>query len=318
MPIIDVHHHLLPDFYIDAVGRAAITDQAPKRSRVALDWTAAGSIAEMDANGVAAAVLSVSAPGLWFGNAAKTATLARRCNDHMAELVAKQPRRFGMFAALPLPDVDACLREIEHARKLGCDGFGIFSSYGNHYPGEARFADVFDELNRQGAVVFVHPNASDACRPLLGDIPVSTLEFPLDTTRAATSLLYGGVLERCGNLRFIFSHAGGALPYLAHRIARLEMQEDFAARVPSGALALLQRQFYDTALSANRPALSALTAFVPDTQILYGSDYPFAPGMMGRTLAGLDSHGFDADAMRRIHGGNAAGLFSRLTAGLLA
>ncbi|MEN9539625.1 MAG: hypothetical protein RLZZ126_1860 [Pseudomonadota bacterium] len=314
MTIIDVHHHLLPDFYIEAVGRNAITSQAPKRSRVALDWTAAGSIAEMDAHGVAAAVLSVSAPGLWFGDAIKTAALARRCNDHMAELVAAHPRRFGMFATLPLPDVDACLREIEHARSLGCDGFGIFSSYGNQYPGEARFAEVFDELNRQGAVVFVHPNASDACRPLLGDIPVSTLEFPLDTTRAATSLLYGGVLERCSRLRFIFSHAGGALPYLAHRIARLEMQDDFATRVPSGALALLQRQFYDTALSANAPALAALTAFVPDTQVLFGSDFPFAPGMMGRTLSGLRSHGFGVDTFERIVGRNAAGLFARLVA----
>ena len=311
---IDVHHHLLPDFYIEAVGPTRVTEQAPRRSRVALQWSAQGSLDEMDANGVAAAVLSVSAPGLWFGDPAATRALARRCNDHQAELVRQHPRRFGMFAALPLPDVPGTLAEIAHAGdQLGADGFCIFSSYGNRYLGEPEFAPVFDALDARGAVVFLHPNAVNGTRYLLPGIPVSTLEFPLDTTRAITSLLYGGVFARCPNIRFIFSHAGGTLPYLATRISRLELQEDFAEKVPGGALPLLQRQFYDTALSANAPQLAALQAFVPMSQVLYGSDYPFAPGMMARTLQGLADHaGFAPGEREAIERGNALGLFPRL------
>lgn len=312
---IDVHHHLLPDFYIESVGIGPITSQAPRRSRVALDWSAAGSLAEMDAHGVAAAVLSISAPGLWFGDAAATARLARRCNDHMAGLVQQHAGRFGMFAALPLPEVDATLAEIRHAgEQLQPDGYGIFSSYGNRYPGDPAFAPVFDELNRRKAVVFVHPNAPDACRHLMPQFPVSSIEFPFDTTRAAMSLLFSGTFARCPDIRFVFSHAGGTLPFLAHRLTRLEAQEEFAAVTPGGAMQWLQRQYYDTALSANEPALRALEAFVPASQILYGSDLPFAPGMMARTIAGIAAHGFGADDARAIERGNALGLFPRLAA----
>lgn len=314
MSRIDVHHHLLPDFYIEAVGPIRVTEQAPRRARAALQWSARGSLDEMDAHGVETAVLSISAPGLWFGDPAATRALARRCNDHQAELVRQRPRRFGMFATLPMPDVAATLAEIEHAGdQLAADGFCLFSSYGNRYPGEAEFAPVFDALDERGAVVFVHPNAVNASRFLLPQIPVSTLEFPLDTTRAITSLLYGGVFARCPRIRFIFSHAGGALPFLATRISRLEAQEEFAAQVPGGAMALLQRQFYDTALSANPPQLAALQAFVPMSQVLFGSDLPFAPGMMGRTLQGLADHGgFTAADREAIEGGNARALFPRL------
>jgi len=170
---------------------------------------------------------------------------------------------------------------------------------------------VFDELDRRHAVVFVHPTVSDACRPLLPGIPAASLEFPLDTTRAVMSLLYGGTLARCRNIRFILSHAGGAVPYLAHRMSRLEAQEEFAAKVGGSAMAQLTRQFYDTALSANRPALAALGEFVPASQVLYGSDFPFAPGMMKRTIDGLAEHGFGAGTLAAIERGNALRLFPR-------
>lgn len=310
---IDVHHHLLPKLYIDAVGRGPITDQAPRRAAAALDWSAAGSLAEMDANGVAAAMLSVSAPGVWFGDNAKASRLARACNDYTAELVRTHPRRFGMFAALALPDVDACLAEIAHScDTLGTDGFCLMSSYANRYPGDPAFAPVFDELNRRRAVVFVHPTASDAAKALLPGIPASTMEFVLDTTRAVMSLLYSGTMSRCPDIRFIFSHAGGTVPFICHRMCRLETQEEFARLVPEGAMTALTRQYYDTALSGNEPALAALERFVPAAQILYGSDYPFAVGMMKKTIDGLAAHDFTPDARTAIERGNAERLFPRL------
>ncbi|MBL8381725.1 MAG: amidohydrolase [Burkholderiales bacterium] len=312
---IDVHHHLLPQLYIDAVGRGPITDQAPRRAAAALDWSAAGSLAEMDANGVAAAVLSVSAPGVWFGDNARASRLARACNDYTAGLVRTHPRRFGMFAALALPDVDAALAEVAHAGDtLGADGFCLMSSYANRYLGDPAFAPVFDELNRRRAVVFVHPTASDASKGLLPGIPASTMEFVLDTTRTVMSLLYSGTLSRCAGIRFIFSHAGGTVPFIAHRMCRLESQEEFARLVPEGAMRALTRQYYDTALSANPAALAALEKFVPASQILYGSDYPFAVGMMKKTIDGLAAYDFAPAARAAIERDNAARLFPRLAA----
>ncbi len=310
---IDVHHHLLPRLYIDAVGSGPITDQAPRRAAVALDWTAQKSIDEMDANGVAVALLSVSAPGVWFGDNAKATHLARACNDFNADLVRSHPRRFGMFASLALPDVDGSLAEIRRAcEELNTDGFCLVSSYANRYPGDAAFAPVFDELNRRHAVVFVHPTASDTSKSLLPGIPASTMEFVLDTTRAVMSLLYSGTLSRCPNIRFIFSHAGGTVPYIGHRMCRLEAQEEFAKLIPEGAMRALTRQFYDTALSANEPALAALEKFVPQTQILYGSDFPFAVGMMKKTIDGLAAHDFTPEARKAVEHGNALAMFPRL------
>ena len=310
---IDVHHHLLPRLYIDAVGTGPITDQAPRKAAAALDWSAEGSLAEMDANGVESALLSVSAPGIWFGDNAKATRLARQCNDYTAQVVKSHPKRFGMFASLALPDVDGSLAEIRHScDNLRTDGFCLVSSYANRYPGDPAFAQVFDELNRRRAVVFVHPTMSDSARGLLPGIPASTMEFVLDTTRAVMSLLYSGTLSRCPDIRFIFSHAGGTVPYIGQRMCRLESQEEFARLIPEGAMAALTRQFYDTALSANEPALAALEKFVPASQILYGSDYPFAVGMMKKTIDGLAAHDFDAGTRAAIEYGNAARLFPRL------
>ena len=310
---IDVHHHLVPRVYVDIIGRAAIIDQAPRRAAAALDWTVEKSLDEMDANDVEFAMLSVSAPGIWFGDNARATHLARQCNDYTAQLVRTHPRRFGMFASLALPDVAGSLAEIRHATdNLACDGFCLLSSYANRYPGDAAFAPVFDELNRRRAVVFIHPTMPDAARGILPGIPGATMEFVLDTTRAVMSLLYSGTMSRCPDVRFIFSHGGGTVPYIGHRMCRLEAQEEFARLIPEGAMKALTRQFYDTALSANEPALAALEKFVASTQILYGSDFPFAVGMMKKTIDGLAAHDFSAQTRAAIARGNALALFPRL------
>jgi predicted TIM-barrel fold metal-dependent hydrolase len=309
---IDVHHHILPDFYIDAVGVDRITSQAPRYSGVALEWSAQASLDVMDANGIASALLSISAPGVWFGDDAIAVQLARRCNDYMASLVQRHHDRFGMFATLPLPDVDASLDEIRYASDiLNADGFCLLSSYGNRHLGDPAFAPVFDELNRRRATVFVHPGVTDACRDLMPDFPASIIEFPFDTTRTVLSLLFGGTMTRCPNVRFIFSHAGGAVPFLAHRMARLEALPEFAAKTPDGALTLLRRHYYDCALSANAPPLDALTSFVPASQLLYGSDFPFAPGMTKKTIDSLAEFDPRGDILTGIERTNALSLFPR-------
>lgn len=308
---IDVHHHILPPEYVRSVGDARIgplilSGRTP-------EWTPAMSIAAMDRNGIATAVTSISTPGLWFGDREETRRLTRLCNDYAAEIRRDHPGRFGVFASLPLPDVDASLREIEHGLDvLHADGIGLLTNYAGIFPGDPSFAPVFDELDRRGAVVYFHPTAAP-CSTCLGEIPAATLEFPFDTTRAIVSLLAGGTFARCRNIRFIFSHAGGTVPFLAERIARLEVKPDFKKAVPDGVLAELRRLYYDTALSANAMAFASLLELVTPASVLFGSDYPFAPeATMTATVRGLAGLGLAPGELQAIERDNALRLLPHL------
>jgi 6-methylsalicylate decarboxylase len=308
---IDVHHHILPPDYVTSVGDARIgplilSGRTPQ-------WTPALSLEAMDRNGIATAVTSISAPGLWFGDAEETRRLTRLCNDYAAQIRASHPGRFGIFASLPLPDVDGSLREIEYSLDhLRADGIGLMTNYAGVFPGDAAFEPVFDELNRRSAVVYFHPTAAP-CSTCLPEIPAATLEFPFDTTRAVTSLLFGGTFTRCPNISFIFSHAGGTVPFLAERIARLEVRPEFKKAVPNGVLAELRRLYYDTALSANAITFAALFKLVTPANVLFGSDYPFAPeATMTATVRGLGALGLDAGDLQAIERDNALGLLPGL------
>lgn len=223
------------------------------------------------------------------------------------------PGRFGMFASLPLPDVESSLREISYALdELRADGIGLLTNYEGKYPGDETFAPVFDELNRRNAVVYFHPTEAPCCHAHGIDLPAATLDFPFDTTKAVTSLLFSGTFYRCRNIRFIFSHAGGTIAFLAERIARLEARPEFRASVPDGVMSELRRLFFDTALSANELAFSALLKLVTPQHVLFGSDYPFAPETtMAATIKGLSALGLSADVLEAIERTNAIRLFSR-------
>jgi 6-methylsalicylate decarboxylase len=308
---IDVHHHILPPEYVATVGDARIGPLIV--SGKTPEWTPEISIAAMERHGIATAITSISAPGLWFGNDTETLHLCRLCNEYAARIRADHPQRFGLFASLPLPNVDASLAEIAYALDtLKADGIGLLTSYGERYPGDPAFAAVFDELDRRGAVVYFHPTnaACSMCQP---EIPAATLDFPFDTTRAIVSLLYGGTFARCRNIRFIFSHAGGAVPFLAERIARLAVRPEFKDKVPNGVLPELRRLYYDTALSANWLAFRSLFELVGSDRVLFGSDYPFAPeATMAATVKGLADMGLGDAVLRAIERDNALTLFPHL------
>jgi 6-methylsalicylate decarboxylase len=309
---IDVHHHILPPNYVravgdDRIGPLIVAGKTP-------EWTPQHSIEAMDRNGIEKAITSISSPGLWFGDVAATRALTRECNDYAAQIRSDHPGRFGVFASLPLPDIEGSLREIAYALdELKADGIGLLTNYDGKYPGDAAFAPVFDELNHRKAVVYFHPTQAPCCH-VHADIstpaiPAATLDFPFDTTRAVTSLLFGGTFTRCRDIRFIFSHAGGTVPFLAERIARLEVRPEFRARVPDGVMFELKRLFFDTALSANKLAFSALLQLVAPEQVLFGSDYPFAPeATMVATIKGLTNLGLAPDVLRAIERDNAVRL----------
>jgi predicted TIM-barrel fold metal-dependent hydrolase len=309
---IDVHHHVMPEFYMEAQRGAGITGSA---YRAFPEWSTETSLGVMDANRVALAMLSYSSPGIYFGDLAQTRDLARRCNDFLAELTASHPDRFGAFATLPLPDIDASLAEMTRALdELGHDGITLLTSVDERYIGHADFEPIYQELHRRKAVAFIHPCYPPGTEAQGWDIPRMLIDYPFETTRVATNLILNGVMERLPDIRFILSHAGGTLPFLAHRIAVFDKMTKFQDNYPAGATAYMRRFFYDTALSGADAPMAALLDLVDPSQILFGTDHPYiSDDVVAAETAGLDRFaGLDDRARRLIDRGNAEVLFPRL------
>ncbi len=282
MPVarrIDTHHHILPPAWLAEERERILADAQAIPAEQQLAWSPSSAIEAMDSAGTATAIISISTPGVWFGKVEQGRRLARICNEYGAQMCRDHKGRFGMFAALPLPDVEGSLKEIEYALDtLKLDGIGLLTSYGDTWPANPKYAPVFDELNRRKAVVYFHPTSPTCCTHLVPGISTATIEFPTDSTRCITDLLFGGTFTRCPDLRFIFSHGGGTLPMLAGRIAGSLSRPSAAAaaaRVPKGALHEFRKLFYDVTSTTNAIAFAALMAMAPLSQLLFGSDYPF-------------------------------------------
>jgi 6-methylsalicylate decarboxylase len=211
---IDVHHHLFPPAYRAAIGNRAAGQPA---------WSLAQSVEAMDQGGIATSALSVSSPGVWFGDVPEGRRLSRIVNDYGAMAAKDYPGRFGLFAALPLADIDGSLREIEYALDtLNADGIGLLTSYGDKWLGDAAFAPVWTELNRRKAVIYTHPTTAACCGNLHNDVPAVMIEWATDTTRTAASLLFSGTAARYPDIRWILSHGGGTMPFLLSRFVYQE------------------------------------------------------------------------------------------------
>ncbi|MEU2125016.1 amidohydrolase family protein [Nocardia niwae] len=305
---IDVHQHLIPPDYAEALRAHGVT--APG-GRALPEWSADGARALMTRAGIASAVLSVSTPGTTFlSDPAEAAGLARSLNDYTAELAHAGPGRFGFFATLAMPDVAAAAAEAERALdQLDADGVVLLGNAAGTYLGEEGQDDLFRVLDRRAAVAFVHP--ADLPAPAVPGVPPFAADFLLDTTRAAFLLVRNGIRRRYPNIRFILSHAGGFVPYAAHRMA-LAIVND-TGRSPLDILDDFAGFYFDTALSAGAAALPSLLAFADPGHVLYGSDWPFAPDPAVHYFnAGLDTFpGCDDATRRNIERDNAIALFSK-------
>jgi predicted TIM-barrel fold metal-dependent hydrolase len=304
---IDVHHHLFPPPFV-----ARLIEQDHYLARgPARGWTPEVSLADMDAACVATAITSITAPGLHFADGARLVRINRECNEYGARMAADFPGRFGLFASLPLPDVDASLAEIAYALDvLRADGIGLLTSYRDKWLGDPAFAPVMDELDRRGAVAYVHPTTPDCCRNLLPGVPDWVIEFPADTTRTIASLLFSGTVLRCPRIRFIFAHVGGILPLVSEHLVRAaEVDRRLAAQVPDGVMATLRRFHYDTALRAHPTGLSSAVRAVGVSQLLFGTDAPLRRSRA--QVEGLLAYGFSAEELRRIDRENALQLLNR-------
>jgi 6-methylsalicylate decarboxylase len=311
--LIDVHHHFVPPFYI-AENRERIAKASGGQIHPAwISWMPEQAIAAMDKYGVATAVLSLTFPGVWFGEAQAAARTARRVNEYAADLARSHPSRFGRFAAIPLPDTDSSLREIEYALDvLKADGIGLLTSYDDKWLGNAAYWPVFEELNRRKALVFVHPTTSSCCRTLLPDVAPVVAEIPQDTTRAITNLLFTGTFARFKDIRFIFTHAGGYVPMVLGRLHQYAAK-NIAEKAPNGIEYELKRMYYDIAGTAYLPAIAALTNLVATTHILFGSDNPYVP--LALTAEGMLQVGFSTSDLQLIGRDNALTLIPRLNKG---
>jgi predicted TIM-barrel fold metal-dependent hydrolase len=273
---IDMHHHFLPSQYMKEEHERINFGHNLSASTL-LAWTPSQSIEIMDKNGIATAIVSQTTPGVWFGNVEGSRRAARMWNDFAAEQIKTYPGRYGLFAPVPLPDTDGALKEIEYALDtLHADGIGLVSSYDGKYLGDPAFAPVFEELNRRKAVVYVHPTVAKCCGSVQPGLIPQAIEFPFDTTRTITSLIINGVLIKNPNVRFIFSHGGGATPMLAGRMVETLGHRPNAAEVtPNGVMPELRKLYYDTANAATPGSIAALRLMAAPDHILFGSDYPF-------------------------------------------
>jgi 6-methylsalicylate decarboxylase len=302
---IDVHYHIAPPAWAALLSERRVMQPAWK------DWSPAKAVADMDRDGVERSIVSVTTPGVWFGDADQARRLARECNDFAAKMRSDHPGRFGIFAAIPLPDRDGSLREIEYALDtLKADGIGLLTSYDDKWLGDAAFAPVFEELNRRKAVVYTHPTVPNCCRNLSTGLSPALIEYGTDTTRAVAQLVFGGAAQKYPDLRLIFSHAGGAVPFLIERFIVAARAPDMAAALPQGPEEVLRRFYYDTAQAAMAPPMAALRRVVPVSHILFGTDYPY------RTAAEhakelRQSRVFNAKEIAAIERDNALELLSR-------
>lgn len=304
--LIDVHYHIAPPDW-----SAALTKRNLLRP-LWRNWSVAKAVEDMDRDGVDRSITSITTPGVGFGDKDAARRLARACNEFAAKMRSDHPQRFGMFAVLPLPDIDGSLAEIAYAMDtLKADGVGLLTSYGDKWLGDSTFDPVFAELNRRQVLIYTHPTAARCCRNLIPDIPEAVIEYGTDTSRAITEIVFGGTAKRYPGMRIIFSHAGGTLPFLVERLVVLQRSPEAASRLPKGgAISALRNFYYDTAQAAMAAPMAALRQVAPVSRILFGTDYPYRTAAEHVTEL-QQSHVFSPEELQAIERDNALALLPR-------
>lgn len=304
MDRIDTHHHIVPTFYRDWLEKSGHTAGGMPIPQ----WSLDSAMSFMDKHNIATAILSVSTPGAYLGNAKEAREVARKLNVETAQIVAHNRARFGFFATLCLPDVEGSIQEARRAfDELHADGVVLMASTDGVYMGDLSLEPLISFLNERRAVIFLHPGALPA--ELAPGIEPFVADFLLDTVRSAVSICKARWFEKFPNVRFILSHGGGFIPFVAYRIAR--------ACAPDGNTALgmerLGRFYIDTAIASSPTSLPSVFAFAQPSHIIFGSDLPYAnAARAGAFTSMLDDYPMDAKMRSAIARENAVALFPRL------
>ena len=271
---IDVHFHVIPQFYKDAVYEAG---RGPAIGRYP-DWSPELALEIMDRFGIEVALTSLAQPGVGFLDPPAAASLARRCNDYAAELNARWPKRFGAFATVPMADIEDAVGEIAYGMdQLKFSGASLFASHDGRFLGDPAFDPVMEALDARDAVVFVHPGTHPLNAKIELPWPGFMMEYLFDTTRAVVNLMFGVALQRYPRIRFILPHAGGLVPYFSWRLSVSPMIDARLNQLSQrDVFALLKRFWYDNALSPGEQTWGCLSTVADPDRIVFGSDWPFA------------------------------------------
>ena len=313
---IDVHHHSLPDFYVEAIKASVDVSGAP-----APVTTIDSNLSIMDKIGAATAIISLSAPGAEIAKTVDTSrALARRYNEYGASFRKSNPARLGYFAALPnINDVEGCIAEIKFALdEQKADGVTLFTSSDGRYLGHPDFKPIWKELNERHAVVFIHPTHTPSGEWTSPQLQQPIIDYPHETTRTASDLIMSGRIRECPDCKIILSHAGGTLPYLVERLEQLCTSLFQKSGVKGGPLGeqIMEdaKSFYfDTALAGTANILDTLLKWAPKDKILFGSDFPYAPdSTIEYFTKSLEDYPMGDEERRNIYQENALKLFPRL------
>jgi 6-methylsalicylate decarboxylase len=302
---IDVHHHV-------PVGTMAGGGGVPA-------WSPEIAVAEMDRNAIATGIGSVG-PIPVTADVESARRIAREYNEYGAKIGADHPGRFGLFAVLPLPDVEGALREIEYASVvLKADGFSLSTSYGDMWLGDPHFRPVFEELNRRNAVVYVHPYDAPCCTAAslsyqMNGVNGPWIEWPMNTARTILSVMLAGYTRELPKVRFIFSHGGGVMPLLVSRIQGLKDAwavgpEKLREKFPDGIGAEFRTFYFECAQAFRAPNFEAIRRLVPETHLLFGTDYNRIP--ISATVSIFEGLKLPAQLKNAIERENAESLFPR-------
>jgi predicted TIM-barrel fold metal-dependent hydrolase len=268
------------------------------------------SLDDMDKGGVAYSITSILNPGPWYGQIEEPSRrLARECNDYAAKLRSDHPNRFGIFAAIAPVDVEGSLKEIDYAySSLKAEGIALWTSYGGKYLGNETFVPVLEELNRRKAIVYVHPTPAECCAKVIDAVPPSAIEYATDTTRTVASLIFEkpGSAFKFPDIRWIWSHSGGTIPFLTSRFTRLAWER----KMKDDPVEVMKKHYYEVAQGNTPGQLAALMKMVSISQVMFGSDYPFRDAK--EAVDGVVAYKFSAADQLAIENGNALKMFPNI------
>lgn len=273
--LIDVHSHYVTPEYVAAARAAGV--EHPDGMPAWPEWSLEQQLGDMDRRGIRKAVLSISSPGVHFGDDARARGLAQSVNDAAAGWVREYPERFEFFASLPLPDVDGAVTECRRAMTdLGASGVIVESNAHGQYLGDDALEPLWAELDRWGAVVFLHPTSPPAWEQTAQGRPRPMLEFMFDSTRSIVDLVFAGVLDRYLNLRVVVPHSGATLPFLSDRIGLFQQGLGIGADGTSWNDAM-RTLWFDTAGTPFPTDVPVLCEKAGEDHLVYGSDSCWTP-----------------------------------------
>jgi aminocarboxymuconate-semialdehyde decarboxylase len=323
MKVIDFHNHYYPPRYMAALqaGESSVKVTVDAEGNPLLHYPGDYNVAVrghrdlayrqevLDEHGVTMQVVTLTTPGTHVEAPATAVRLASLVNDELKEAIETRGRHFTALATLPLNDAAASVRELDRAmRQLGLPGAMLFSNVNGVALSDPRFWPMYELANDLGAVLYIHP-AHPANVDMMREYWLMPLVgFLFDTTLAAASLVFSGVMERFPRIRWALCHLGGAIPYLAERLDRgFHAFPDCRAHIERPPSSYLKELYYDT-VNFNQGALQLAIDFAGADHILAGSDYPHQIGSIPSMLEAIAKLPVTEEQREGIYGGNAARL----------